>query len=74
MYLLMQMNFFSIHTVSTSAINVEDEYVEFTDDVDQKILLSWDLEGVVPYAQLQIQAGTVGITAAQIDSCIVTMS
>lgn len=56
-----------IRTVGASDVKVEDEYVEFNTDADQKMLLSWDLDGVVLFGQFQVQAGTVGGTAAQID-------
>lgn len=62
----------SIHTIGASDVKVEDEYIEFNVDADQKALLVWDLDGVVPYVQFQVQAGTVGGTAGQIDSSYVT--
>jgi len=62
----------SIRTVGASDVKVEDEYVEFNGDADQKMLLSWDLDGLVPFAQFQVQVGTVGSTAGQIDSAYVT--
>jgi len=61
-----------IRTVGASAILVEDEYVEFNTDADQKMLLSWNLDGCVPYVQFQVMAGTVGVSAGQIDSAYAT--
>jgi len=57
-----------IATVGSSVVEIEDEYLEFTDDADQLIVLSWDLEGLVPYVRFEIIAGTLGGgTAAQVD-------
>jgi hypothetical protein len=56
-----------IRTVGVSSIGVNAEYNEFSADADQKVLLSWDLDGVVTYGQFQVQTGTAGGTAGQID-------
>jgi len=56
-----------IRTVSSSSVSVEAEYTEFNVDADQKVLLGVDLDGVVMVGQWQVQVGTVGGTAAQID-------
>ena len=56
-----------IKTTGASSIAVEDEYLEFNVDEDQKMILSWDLDRVIPFVQFQVQVGTVGTTAAQID-------
>ena len=61
-----------IYSTAADLVHVEAEYVEFNDDVDQSMILSWELDGVVPYVQFQVQAGTVGATAGQIDSAYVT--
>ena len=61
-----------IRTVGASAVLVEEEYVEFNVDADQNVILSWDLDGLVPYVQFQAQVGAVGAHAAQIDSAIAT--
>jgi len=61
-----------IRTVGASAVLVEDEYIEFNVDADQQMILSWDLDGLVFYAQFQVQAGVVGATAGQIDAAYVT--
>lgn len=57
---------FPIETISDSVINVKDEYVEFSTDTDGKRVISFNLEQVIPFVQVQIQAGTVGATAGQI--------
>lgn len=56
-----------IRTVSASVVSVEGEYIEFNVDADQKVILEFTLDGVVPFCQIQVQAGTVGATAGQID-------
>jgi len=56
-----------IRTVGASDVKVEDEYIEFNTDADQKMLIGADLDGVVMFLQVQVQAGTVGVTAGQID-------
>jgi hypothetical protein len=58
--------------VGTSDIAVEDEYIEFNDDADQDVLLTWDLDNVIPVVQFQIQAGAVGTTAGRIDTAHIT--
>ena len=59
-------------SVRASNVKIEDKYVELNADADQKRLLVWDLNGLVPFAQFQVQVGTVGSTAGQIDSAYVT--
>jgi len=61
-----------IRTVGTSSVLVEDEYIEFNDDADQKMVISWDLNGLVPYIQFQVMAEVAGATPGQIDSAYVT--
>jgi len=57
-----------IETVSSSDVKIEDEYMEFNVDADQKVILSVQLDRLIPWVQIQVQAGTVGQTAGQIDS------
>lgn len=57
-----------IRTLSATDIKVEPGYIEFNTDADQKVILSIPLDGVVPFVQLQIQAGTAGATPGQVDS------
>lgn len=57
-----------IRTVGTTDVGLESEYYEFTTDADNKLILSVDLDNVIPYVQVQIQVGTDGGVDAQIDS------
>ncbi len=59
---------FPIATASSSDIAIEDEYVELTDDADQKLILQWETNNVVPWIQFQIEAGTVGGSAGNVAS------
>jgi len=61
-----------IRTVSASDVKVEDEYFEFNVDADQFVVLAVELGNVIPLVQFQVQAGTVGATAGQIDSARIT--
>lgn len=63
-----------IKTVSASDVKVESEYVEFNVDADQRMILTIATEGVVPFIQIQVQAGTVGVTPGQIDNAYVEFS
>ena len=65
---------FPIQTVSATVVAVAPEYKEFSNDVDQNVPLSWDLDAIVPFCKFQIQAGTVGATAGQITSAHITTS
>lgn len=56
----------SIEVITASVVNTEDEYFEFTTDEDQKRVIEITLDDVIPYVQVQIQAGTVGATAGQV--------
>ena len=57
---------FPIETVSDSVVSVEDEYVEFADDEDGKRVISFDLDEIIRFVQVQIQAGKLGAPAGQI--------
>jgi hypothetical protein len=46
-----------IFTTSSTVIAVDDEYYEFTFDLDQKFVLSWSIDCLVPFVQVQISAG-----------------
>jgi hypothetical protein len=50
----------------------EGNYIEFNDDADQLIYVGFDVDNAIPYVQLQVEAGTVGGTAGQIDAAYVT--
>jgi hypothetical protein len=56
---------FPIETISDTYISVKDEYVEFAVDVDGKHVISFELDEIIPFVQVQIQAGTVGASAGQ---------
>lgn len=57
-----------IKTIGTSDVKIEDEYFEFNDDADQKMVIPIDLDNLIPWVQVQVQAGTVGATAGKIVS------
>lgn len=63
-----------IRTVYTDKVTLEDEYLEFNDDEDQLVLFEVDTNNLIPYIQLQIQAGVVGATAGQADEIVITKS
>lgn len=63
-----------IRTVGASAVAVEDEYIEFTDDADQSMLLSWTLAGIIPFVQFQVSTGAVGAPAGQIDAANIVIA
>jgi len=55
-----------IKTVTATQVDTEGEFIEFSQDVDQNIIISFSLSGTIPFVQFQIQAGTVGGTAGQV--------
>lgn len=57
-----------IETVGTSDVKTEQQYYEINVDADQNIVILVELRNTCPVVQVQIQAGTVGATAGQIDS------
>lgn len=61
-----------IKTLSATDVKVDAGYIEFNTDADQKVILSIPLDGLVPYVQLQIMAGTAGATPGQVDSLYTT--
>lgn len=61
-----------IRTVGSSDVKIEAEYFELNTDADQQVLLTIDLDSVIPWVQFQVMAGTVGATAGQIDTAYVT--
>ncbi len=56
-----------IRTISSTDVKIDIEYIEFNLDADQNLIISFQLDNVVPFVQFQIQAGTVGATAGQVD-------
>lgn len=61
-----------IRTVSASDVKVEGEYVEFNVDANQKMIVEVSTDQVVPFVQLQIQAGAVGASAGVVVSAYKT--
>ena len=61
-----------IKTVAASDVKIEDSYYEWNVDADENSVLQVDTDGLIPFVQLQIQAGTVGASAGEIDACEVT--
>ena len=61
-----------IRTVSASNVKVEDEYIEFNDDVDQLMLLGFDTDNIIPYVQLQVMAAYSGSPGGEIDKAYIT--
>lgn len=49
-------------------VKLNPEYFEVDTDVDQSGVVSWDLDGLVTECKIEVQAGTVGATAGQIDA------
>ena len=66
--------FLPIRTITASDVKIQDEYIEFNDDTDQKTIIQVKTDFVVPYVQLQVQAGTVGATPGDITSATLTRS
>ncbi len=53
-----------INIATATVVNVEDEYHEIVTNEDAKRILSFVLDKVVPFVQVQIQAGAVGASPA----------
>lgn len=66
--------FLPILSVSVSDIKIQDEYFEFNEDIDQKVLVKVPTDNLVPVIQLQVMAGVVGGTAGQVDDLQITRS
>lgn len=63
-----------IQTVQSDVVEIDTEFFEFQQDVDQKILFQSSLGNLVPYVQLQVQAGTVGAIPAVINDILVSIN
>jgi hypothetical protein len=61
-----------IRVVTASDVKVEPEYIEFNNDADQLMILAVGTDRLIPFIQFQVQAGTVGATAGQIDTAHVS--
>ncbi len=55
-----------ISVVTASIVNIEDEYYEIVTDEDERRVISFTLDNVSPFVQVQIQAGVVGIIPGHI--------
>jgi hypothetical protein len=55
-----------IKTVGASKVNVEAEYIEFTNDIDQNAILEIITDGLIPYIQFQIECSVVGVSAGTV--------
>lgn len=53
-------------------ILTEAEYCEFNVDADGRYNLTWDVSNTFPFVYFEIQAGTVGAPACEVDSAHVT--
>jgi len=62
-----------ISTISASDVKVEDQYVEFNSDTDQKQIVGFTIDRLIPYCRFEVVAGSVGTTAGQIDSLDYTL-
>ena len=63
-----------IRVLSASFVSIQAGYLELETDVDQKLILSIPLDGVVPFVQLQIQALTAGGSPGRIVTAYTTKS
>ena len=63
-----------IETISASKVEIQAEIVEFTNNADLNVVVSWDTGSVWELLQFQVQAAANGIHAStgQIDSATVT--
>ena len=65
---------FPIKVVGSSDVKVDDEYIEFNVDADQQMILEVETNGLIPFLQFQIQAGTAGVAPGQFDNADATFS
>lgn len=65
---------FPISTVNPSYIGIVPEYVEFENDSDQLMIIKFSLDEVIPYTQIQVMAGTPGVSPGQIDAAYITIN
>jgi hypothetical protein len=61
-----------IKSVGASDVKIESNYIEWNVDADMETLIQFETDGLIPYIQLQIQCGTVGVAAGQIDYLEIT--
>lgn len=55
-----------IKVTTSTVVLVSPEYVELAADADQNIILSWEIDNLIPYVIIQIETGTVGAIAGQV--------
>jgi hypothetical protein len=58
----------TIETKGASSIAMEPQFKEFNTDANQNAVISWRLDGTVLFGQIEVQVGTVGAPAGQIDA------
>ncbi len=63
-----------INVETATVVNVEDEYYEIVTDEDAKRIVSFTLDRIVPFVQIQIQAGIVGTIPGQVLDSKYTLS
>lgn len=63
-----------IESPSATDIELAPSFYELSSDTDQAIVWQINTLGLVPYVQFQVMAGTVGATAADIESAQVFRS
>lgn len=63
-----------IKTVTSTQVTIEEEFVELGVDADQLIIFEVLTNGLVPFVQFQVSAGTVGASPGEIDEAFVTFS
>lgn len=61
---------FPIKTISSSKVSIEDEDIELNVDADQKVVIEFSLNGIVPYVQFQTKDGNN--STGQIESAYIT--
>ncbi len=59
---------------ATTNLDVYNKYYEIDADADAKLFFPLEVDDLVPFAKIQIQAGTVGGTAAQIDEAYISFN
>lgn len=63
-----------INIETASVVNVEDEYHEIITDEDARRILSFELDKVIPFIQIQMQAGVVGLEPGQVLDSMYTLA
>ena len=62
----------TIGTINGSLVNIDDLYYELSNNESMLIVIEIPIHNIIPYAQLQVQATSVGSTAGRIDLAHVT--